>query len=94
MAAKTNKNNGLHQIVVAFIETAFLYCRVASVKSLIENLNTVTNHKFDITEVNQNQDMKEGTGPWVVSLAIGDTKVLVSFSINSYRYIEKIEVIA
>lgn len=86
-------NSGTLRIVAALFETSFLHCKVASVQSLIDNMIIVTNHKFEITQVDGPKKLDKDGGPWIVSLAIGDTKVLVLFYINTNHYIDRIEVV-
>lgn len=86
-------NSGTLRIVAALFETSFLHCKVASVRSLIDNMVIVTNHKFDIKQVDGPEKLDDGEGPWVVSLSIGDTQVLVVFYINADYFVTKIEVV-
>lgn len=91
MVKKTN--SGTLRIVAALFETSFLHCKVASIRSLIDNMTLVTNHKFEITQVDGPKKLNDGEGPWIVSLSIGDTHVLVVFHINTDYFVTKIEVV-
>lgn len=92
MAKKSN--SGMHRVVVALLETSFLHCKIASIRSLIDNMNLMTNNKFEITQVEDKKvEMRDGTGPWIVSLVIGDTNVLVMFYVDVNHFVTKIEVV-
>lgn len=72
------------------IKAALLYCRVSNVNSIIEKLKAITGDKFNITK-HSGTELPEND-PWVVELLIGNTKVIVKFTMTDMNLISDIEV--
>lgn len=85
------KQSGTARICESMISQALLNCKVTNVHSLVDKMNEITSYKFDVS-VYDCPDNLEGNGPWKIQLLIGDTKVLVIFSLSENQFITKIEV--
>ena len=86
------KQSGASRIVEVLLGQALLNCQIGSVKSLIEKVNDVTGGKFEVKKVDGPDKLDVELAPWVISLEIGDTKVIVKFSLTANYFINKIEV--
>ena len=69
-----------------------LNSKIGSVKSLIEKVTDVTGGKFDVKKIDGPDKLDVELAPWMISLEIGDTKVIVKFSLTANYFINKIEV--
>ena len=83
------KQSGASRIVEVLLGQALLNCKIGSVKSLIEN---VTGGKFDVKKIDGPDKLDVELAPWMISLEIGDTKVIVKFTLTVNYFINKIEV--
>ena len=89
---QVKKQSGSSSIVEVLLGQAQLNCKIGSVKSLIEKVNDVTGGKFEVKKVDGPDKLDVELAPWVISLEIGDTKVIVKFSLTANYFINKIEV--
>ena len=55
-------------------------------------MNDVTGGKFEVKKVDGPDKLDAELAPWVISLEIGDTKVIVKFTLTTNYFINKIEV--
>ena len=89
---QVKKQSGYSRIVEDLIGQELLNCKIGSVKSLIEKVNDVTGGKFEVKKVDGPDKLDVELAPWIISLEIGDTKVIVKFSLTANYFINKIEV--
>lgn len=82
--------SGTAIICESMIGNALLYCRVNNISSIVEKMKQITGEKFKITK-HSGTDLPEDD-PWIVELLIGDTKVIVKFTMIDGNLINKIEV--
>ena len=86
------KQSGASRIVEVLLGQALLNCKIGSVKSLIEKVTDVTGGKFDVKKVDGPDKLDVKFAPWMISLDIGDTKVIVKFTLTANYFVNKIEV--
>lgn len=87
------EKSGAARIVEAMVSSALLNCKCGSGNSLIEKVKEITGNKFDVTIVSEPVDMNDTSkAPFVISVMIGDTHVLIVFTVNENFFIKKIEV--
>lgn len=84
--------SGAARIVEVLLGQALLNCKVGTVNSLIEKVENVTGNKFVVNKVSGPDVLNPDMAPWMISLVIGDTKVIVKFTLSSTYFINKIEV--
>ena len=89
---QVKKQSGSSRIVEVLLGQALLNCKISSVKSLIEKVNDVTGGKFEVKKVDGPDKLDTELAPWIISLEIGDTKVIVKFSLTANYFVNKIEV--
>ena len=89
---QVKNQSGSSRIVEVLLGQALLNCKIGSVKSLIEKVNDVTGGKFEVKKVDGPDKLDTELAPWIISLEIGDTKVIVKFSLTANYFINKIEV--
>ena len=89
---QVKKQSGSSRIVEVLLGQALLNCKIGSVKSLIEKVNDVTGGKFEVKKVDGPDKLDTELVPWIISLEIGDTKVIVKFSLTANYFVNKIEV--
>ena len=89
---QTKKQSGASRIVEVLLGQALLNCKICNVKSLIEKVTDVTGGKFDVKKVDGPDRLDIDMVPWMISLEIGDTKVIVKFTLTTNYFINKIEV--
>ena len=89
---QVKKQSGASRIVEVLLGQALLNCKIGSVKSLIEKGTDVTGGKFDVKKVDGPDKLDVEFAPWMISLDIGDTKVIVKFTLTANYFINKIEV--
>lgn len=89
---QVKKQSGASRIVEVLLGQALLNCKIGSVKSLIEKVNDITGGKFEVKKVDGPDKLDTELAPWVISLEIGDTKVIVKFILTSNYFVSKIEV--
>ena len=86
------KQSGASRIVEVLLGQALLNCKIGSVKSLIAKVLDVTGGKFDVKKVDGPDKLDVEFAPWMISLDIGDTKVIVKFTLTANYFVNKIEV--
>lgn len=84
------KQSGTARICEVMISNSLLHCKVNSINSIVEKMKQITGEKFPITKYSGTDYPVED--PWIVELLIGDTKVIVKFTMNENHFINKIEV--
>ena len=89
---QVKKQSGASRIVEVLLGQALLNCKIGSVKSLIEKVNDITGGKLEVKKVDGPDKLDTELAPWVISLEIGDTKVIVKFILTSNYFVSKIEV--
>lgn len=90
---QTKNQSGAARIVEVLLGQALLNCKVGTVNSLIEKVENVTGNKFAVNKVSGPDVLNPDMAPWMISLVIGDTKVIVKFTLSSTYFINKIEVV-
>lgn len=91
MSKVIKKQSGAARLCESMISQALLNCKVTTIQSLIMQMDTITGKKFEVTQC-AGPELLEEPGPWVVQLMIGNTKVIVKFTVNEKYFITKIEV--
>lgn len=86
------KQSGASRIVEVLLGQALLNCKIGNVNSLIEKVTVVTGGKFEVNKIDGPDKLNVDMAPWVISLEIGDTKVIVKFTLTANYFINKIEV--
>ena len=89
---QVKKQSGSSRIVEVLLGQALLNCKIGSVKSLIEKVKDGTGSKFQVKKVDGPDKLDTELAPGIISLEIGDTKVIVKFSLTANYFINKIEV--
>jgi len=84
------KKSGTTIVLEQILNSALLHCRVSNVNSIVEKLRQITGEKFPITKYSGSEFPEED--PWVVEVLIGDTKVIVKFTMVDGNLIKGIEV--
>lgn len=87
--------SGASRIVEVLLGQVLLNCKVISVKSLIEKLTDITSGKIDVKKIDKPsklgaKDVEPSS--WMISLEIGNTKVITKFTLTANYFINKIEV--
>lgn len=90
MSKVVKKQSGAARLCEAMISQALLNCKVTNIDSLVSQMRTITNNKF---EISKQPEVLQEPGPWTVQLLIGDTKVIVKFTLNEKYFITDIEVV-
>ena len=89
------KQSGASRIVEVLLGQVLLNCKVISVKSLIEKLTDITSGKIDVKKIDKPSklsDLDIEPSSWMISLEIGNTKVITKFTLTANYFINKIEV--
>ena len=89
------KQSGASRIVEVLLGQVLLNCKVISVKSLIEKLTDITSGKIGVKKIDKlskfgAKDVEPSS--WMISLEIGNTKVITKFTLTANYFINKIEV--
>lgn len=91
MSKVVKRQSGAARLCESMISQALLNCKVTTINSLIEKMQAITGNKYEISQY-AGPEFLEEPGPWVVQLMIGDTMVIVKFSLTEKCFINKIEV--
>lgn len=84
------KKSGAAIICEAILNSALLHCRVSNINSIVEKLKQITGEKFPISKYSGTEFPEDD--PWIVELVIGNTKVIVKFTMVDGNLIKGIEV--
>lgn len=89
---QTKIQSGAARIVEVMLGQALLNCKVGTVNSLIDKVKNVTGGKFEVKKVDGPDKFNVDSAPWMISLEIGDTRVIVKFTLTEKYFINNIEV--